>query len=441
MNPTHCVKSECDLFESAPVQTSIIGDNVVTLKPVSSLDSKSQLEFFYGGGGADMYLDLSNTYLRIKLSLSASTPAVAAAAGAAATAASYEVGFVNNILFSLFSSCEIYLNEVNITASSSDHFNMKSYIQTLLRYSSFAADTHLFSAGFALDQVASGATGAAKGDSNNSGWDKRIKLFSSGKDVVLHSRLPGDIMDQPRLIPSGTDLRIRLVFAEENFYLWTEKTIGSAKVSVTDATLYLRQVQINPSHVIAHHKVLEKHPFVYPMKRSEIRTWTLPLGVNSFNIHQAISGVLPDRITCCFVESDAFHGNIKKSPYSFVHSSLSSISLVVNGVEKKIDDFTFGADGNHVTAYSSLFEGTNINRDNASNLITYDMFAKGYSMFAWDLTPDKSGHVAHTSVKQLGNIRVHGNFTANTTTPLTCIVYAEYSSVMELDKYRKPTVV
>lgn len=437
MNPVQCVKTECDLFEDAPVQTSIIGDNIVTLKPVSSLDSKSQLEFFYGGGGADMYLDLSNTYLRIKLSLSASTPA------AGSTAAVYDVGFVNNILFSLFSSCEIYLNEVNITPSSSDHFNMKTYIQTLLRYSSFAAETHLFTSGFALDKVATGATGAPLGAEANTGWAKRLELFSSGKEVVLHSRLPGDLMDQPKLIPSGTDIRIRLVFAEENFYLWSDAAggQGSAKVTVSDATLFLRQVQINPSHVIAHHKALEKHPFIYPMKRSEIRTWTLPLGVNSFNIHQAISGVLPDRITCCFVESDGFHGNIKKSPYSFVHSSLSSISLVVNGVEKKIDDFTFGAGGNHITAYSSLYEGTNINRDNASNLVTYDMFAKGYSIFGWDLTPDKSGHVGHTSVKQLGNVRLHGNFTSNTTSPLTCVVYAEYSCVMELDKYRKPTVV
>lgn len=428
-----CAKSECDLFSAIPVQTTVLGDSSITIKPVSSLDSRSQLEFFYGGGGADMYLDLSSTVLRLKLKMTPSNTATGS------SAAAYDTGFVNNILHSLFSSCEVFLNEVNVTPNSSDYYNFKSYIQTLLYNTQDAESTHLATSGFAMDVHSTDGTMSAS--SSNIGWQKRLDLFKSGKSVVLQSKLHGDIFEQPKLIPSGVDLRIRLVFAEENFYLWSEKSPSTTTVKVEDATLFIRQVQINPSVAIAHQRVLEKRNMVFPMKRTEIKTYTLPQNVNGFNIHNAFNGILPDQIIIGFVNSNAFHGELSSSPYAFAHQSLNSVSVVVNGQERKVDDFSFDSDGNHVVPYSTLFDLGGISRIQSSNLISYDSYRHGNALIAFDLTPDKSGHGTHTSIKQMGNIRIHGTFSSNTSSPLVCLVYAQFSCVMELDKYRKPTLV
>lgn len=433
-----CAKSECDLFEHAPVQTTILGDNTITLKPVASLDNNTQLEFFYGGGAADMYLDLSRTYLRLKLSISKSGSTVGTPT--APSAPEWKTGFVNNILFSLFSQCEVYINETNITTSTSDYYNYKCMIQNLLNYSPEAGSSHLYSAGFALDIKSDGTSDGLLATTDNKGWEKRLEPFKDGKAVVLHSRIQGDIFDQPKLIPAGCDFRLRLVFADSDFYLYTNVDNSETKLSLLDASLFMRQVQVNPSTVIAHNRVLAKRNAVFPMKRSEIKTYSIPRDVNGFNLHNVYTGVLPDLLVIGFVEQDAFHGTIKKNPYHFKDMGLTSLSVYVNGLERKIEDFKFGTTGNWAAAYSAFYEGIGIHRMNEGRMITYDMFGHNYTLFAFDLTPDGSGHTQHTSVKQIGNIRIHGNMITLPAT-MTCVVYAEFSSVMEIDNYRKPVVL
>ena len=427
MDTPHCSKSELDLFANNPVQVSVLSDNIVTIKPVSVLDTKGQLEFYYGGGGADVYVDLSQTYLRLKLSITKS--------GMTGTVDEYETGFINNILFSLFSQCEVYLNEVNITAMSSDYYHYKTYIQSLLNYSHDAANTHLATAGFFLD---TGSPPTAT--DNNTGFKSRLAPFKGGKDVVLHSRLHGDIFDQPKLLPAGTEIRIRLVFADRDFYLWDPDATSSTEVKLKDASLYIRQVQVNPSVVIAHQRVFEKRNAVYPMKRTECKSYSIPQNSKNFNIHNFFTGVLPDKIYVAFITSKSFGGSLDTNPFTFIHKDITGITLVENGVERKIDDFSFDTDGNYNSAYSTLFEGTGIHRLNTGHLITYTMYKNGYCLFCWDLTPDRSGHIAHTSIKKMGNIRLYGQFKTQITEPIICLVYAEFSVAMELDKYRKPKI-
>lgn len=438
-----CLKSECDLFAAAPVQTSILGDNIVTLKPVASLDHNTQMEFYYAGGAADMYLDPSRVYLRLKISISKSSTTPAVSGGAAATDV-WETGFVNHILPSLFSSREVSLNETNISATSNDHHNVANAIRRNLYASKEAIDTQFRAQGSATDIMADGISDGLVGDKTNLGWKIRIAPFEGGHQVVLEGRLEGDIFDQPKLIPSGFDFRVKFVFAEPAFYFWHNKTTTSeTKMTVHDASLFVRQVRVNPSAVIAHNRVLgQKHRALYPMKRSEIKTYTIPHGVTGFNLHNVQTGPLPDLMCVCFIEQDAFHGNIKKNPYHFKDLDLVSLSLYVNGMERKIEDFTFGTNGNWATAYSAFYQGLGVHHPNEGRLITYDMYGHNYTMFVFDLTPDGSGHHNHTSVKQIGNIRIHGSFGATTlTAAITCVVYSEFSAVMELDEFRKPVIL
>ena len=52
---------------------------------------------------------------------------------------------VNNLLHSLFSQCTVVLNGTTITQSG-EHYNYRSYLETLLTYGNDAAATHLTNA-------------------------------------------------------------------------------------------------------------------------------------------------------------------------------------------------------------------------------------------------------------------------------------------------------
>ena len=57
-----CTKSELDLFQIAPTQTSIERCLYIEVPPLAALSETAPLEFFIAGNGED-YMDLNNTLL------------------------------------------------------------------------------------------------------------------------------------------------------------------------------------------------------------------------------------------------------------------------------------------------------------------------------------------------------------------------------------------
>ena len=60
---------------------------------------------------------------------------------------------------------------------------------------------------------------------------------------------------------------------------------------------------------------------------------------------------------------------------------------------------------------------------------------KGYTLFAFDLTPDLSDG-GHFNVIKQGNLRLELHFQAQLEESVNAIVYAEFDNVIEIDKAR-----
>lgn len=60
--------SSLDLFQRQQIQTSIIKTEEICYKPLSSIDSRSSLEFAIAGL-SDTYIDLSSATIRLKLQI------------------------------------------------------------------------------------------------------------------------------------------------------------------------------------------------------------------------------------------------------------------------------------------------------------------------------------------------------------------------------------
>ncbi|GFW54747.1 uncharacterized protein F54H12.2 [Trichonephila clavipes] len=92
---------------------------------------------------------------------------------------------------------------------------------------------------------------------------------------------------------------------------------------------------------------------------------------------------MPKRIVLACVDNDAFNGNYKKSPFEFNHYNLNFIGVYIDGQPMPHQPLELDFEKeNVIRAYQSLFlisEGL---------YLSINEFAKRYSLFLFDLTPD-----------------------------------------------------
>jgi hypothetical protein len=426
-NSCECAKSELDLFAVPPTQTSIESGEWINYKPIASLTDDSAIEFVVPGHG-DHYIDLANTIFVVSAKI-LNIDGTAVADGK-------DIAPVNNWLHSLFSQVDVFLNQKMI--SHPDHlYPYRAYIENLLNYNQTAKESHLTCA------LWYGDTGAKFDDvKNNAGFRSRKNLTSQSTSVEMIGRLHADIFGSQKYLLNGVELRIKLNRSKPSFCLQSDD--GTAyKVQILDAALLMRRMTISPSVLLAHTKTLDISTAKYPLSRVDVKSVTISKDVTSKSIDNLFMGQLPKRIIVGFVLNSAMNGNFRSNPFNFKHFDMNFLCFYIDGrqIPSKPLQPDFGDDGStYISSYHTLFTGTNINYKDDGNCISRSTYHRGYFLHAFDFTADLSASDSHWSLHRQGTLRMEVKFKKALPETISCIIYSEYDSLIEIDSYRNVIV-
>src|SRR6185437_48149 len=164
--------------------------------------------------------------------------------------------------------------------------------------------------------------------------------------------------------------------------------------------------------------------------------------VRSISLDNLFHGPQPKRVVLGFVSNAAFSGDITRNPFNFSNHNISYMSLFIDGEQIPSrplqPDFT---NGQFVESYHSLFSGTGTHYQDEGNGINRKEYPNGYGLFAFDLTPDLSANAGtHRSITRLGTFRIEVNFSVALTNALTCVIYAEFDGLVQINKQRNVIV-
>lgn len=145
-------------------------------------------------------------------------------------------------------------------------------------------------------------------ESQNDGLRERHKAINDSKKIVLMDRLHIDLFQQEKFLPNGVDVRLRFNRAKPQFYMMTA-ALSSGKVSIQSIVMWVRKIKPTPAIQNAINQRLNSETVKYPLRRVEVKTFTIATGSQSKITDHLFQGQMPKRVLIGFLENAAFNGD------------------------------------------------------------------------------------------------------------------------------------
>ncbi len=445
-----CGKTETDLFSIPPTQASLEKGRWIDYHPLSSVENDDGPITFLAAGTED-YVDLSKTILFVEGKVVKSDGTDLDSGNQS------NIAPVNNFLHSLFRQVDVYLNGKQVTPAMGT-YAYRAYLETLLNYDVSAKGSQLTSAMYYKDTAgemeSSGSLPVKKAisisgsshnfmtmGSGNQGFAKRHQFIQDGKKFTMSGPIFVDAFMGSRLLLSMVDLKLILNRSSDKFCLMdTSSTALGAKVKLTDVILKGRKVRVSSTVSMGHELALKKMAAIYPIRRVECKTFVMPGNIPSVRKDNIFTGNIPKTFVFGLVDAKGFSGDYEKNPYNFQNYKVTTVTLTVNGEELPFKQLTLNYEDNKenfIQAYNTLFSGTGKMNYNTGLDISRKDYPKGYTLYAFDLTPDMCGSSPYFNTVQRGSLTVDITFAeALGAAAIAMVCYGDFENVIQIDSER-----
>lgn len=401
-----CEDASFDLFSRPLTEVGLQDFRDEEILPTTAVTASSNtIEFNLSGQGTE-YIDMSETrlYVRVK---------VVTSDGKDVT--DNQVSLVKLWPHALFRQCDVYLNGTLVT-NASGLYQYLAYISSELSFPSTVKENQL------------------KVLEHSAGWD--VKAAQPRAEGLVRLHLP--LCNQPRLIPNGVRLHLRLMRTPDDFVINKKAGDGTFKVELEKVSLFVRRVIPTPSLLLEHANIMSKTNCVYPIVRIFPKFHTLQKGVREFDLANVCQGQLPSRVIVGFVKTSAFSGSQAEDPFKFQHFKLDHISLQSNGRSFPTVPITAEFDKNlFARAYESLIDTIQGPCADSESLgITADEYKDNLCLFGFTLAKALNGSQSVLPPRESGYINAKVRFADVLSDNVNAIFFLEFDNFIELDSAR-----
>ena len=363
---------------------------------------------------------------------------------------------VNNFFHSIFRDTTLSMNGVLMTEQSNT-YHYRAYLETLLNYNREEGATKLAPQGWVnqlnvIEEM--GATGANSDVPTNANWSGNTELRA------LTSRLLREnwhtFIIRPHLPPLKTgkclvpgvqmDFELHLnpntvsLIGTPNKGTLTDKKFPAIHNDDIKVTLLMRKVTLNASVYVRLQKErqLGKKIVLYPVVRSEIRTFSFDGRTTQWEQDNVFVGRFPDRAMVGLLHSNAFNGDLERNPYAFQKFGVTQVRQILNGEEHPYRTLQLtGTEAyEDLLSYDRFLQAMGAYNENKISMLLPSDWGQGKNctLFLFNNVPSgKADDPQYRNPRQSGNVRLVIDFAAAVNHNITVLVWSEYENVYEIN--------
>jgi len=398
---------------SVPTEQSFI----VKLRPQSSVTGSNKVDFSTNKN-PNCCIDTSATQLSVRFRIIQKD-------GSAFTVLEKDkyVGTINNILGSFFNSMTISINSQQIYQTNNQH--LLDYFSTILNYSSEYRQNVLYSSGWDEE------SGVDVGKVGSAALKNNCERVALSKEVYCIGKIKAAFFQQGKFLPINTQLSLSLVQSPNDLFLLTN--VADVRVELLDCELHLRYVKLTSPVLSALQSALDTTPYLIPLKRTEIRTFTLSSGLSSYTAHNLHLGKIPNLVYFCMIPTSSFKGEIASSTYAFSHANLNNFKFFYNDVVLPGIKFNMEKKDS-IELFNYVSNQLNLQVNGQTPGFSHLKFANNFFIVAQSLSSDVSVS-ALSSPGSVGTLGLELGFSTALTASHTLVLVSQFEkSCIKIDK-------
>ena len=228
---------------------------------------------------------------------------------------------MNNIMHSIFSNDEVYINNQQIY-NSNGLYAHKSYISNNLTAAIFEYKGILHSEGYDYEQDPVDIANPLL----DPFFTRRMKLLSRPDGFMLYGKLGIDFFSTSELLYPNMKIRLRLIRARPNFYMISDNP--NVSLGIVDCSLYTRRIALKDDYHKKRMDMLAYAPVEYNYLETLAKTFIIPARQNQFIQENIFNNAPIPRIAIAMNTNSAFTGSFTKNPFWCQQFDLRQIRIL-----------------------------------------------------------------------------------------------------------------
>ena len=235
------------------------------------------------------------------------------------------ISHVNNIMHSVFSNVDVYINKQQIYKSNGLYAH-KSYISNNFKGTISEYKGVLPCEGYDFED---NPDECQETPLSEPFFTSRMKMFIRPDGFILYGKLGIDFFSTSKLLYPNMKVRIRLIRARPNFYMISDNP--NVSLGIVDCSLYTRRIALKDDYHKKRKDMLAYASVEYNYMETLAKTFVVPARQNQF-IQENIFNKAPiRRIAIAMNTNSAFTGSFTENPFWYQQFDLRQIRILRGG--------------------------------------------------------------------------------------------------------------